>query len=80
MRTTNSAADHVPASESHFAADAIRPEQHIAMLAEAFSLEMTGMRDDTAAAPWPFWQTTLFAMVVGSVLWAGLIAAVRLIV
>lgn len=56
---------------------AIPNDQRMAMLAEAFSLELENAQDEEVA-PWPLAKTVWFAVSVSAVLWAGIIAVARL--
>lgn len=59
-------------------ADLIAPDQRMAVLAQAFSLEMAETEQVEDDTPWPLGQTLWFAVGASAVLWAILIAAVRL--
>lgn len=59
-------------------ADLIAPDQRMAVLAQAFSLEMAEAEQDVDDTPWPIGQTLWFVVGASAALWAIIIAAVRL--
>ncbi len=58
---------------------AISPDQRMALLAQAFEMELAGADENRDDAAWPMGKTIWFAAGVSLVLWAAILGALRLI-
>lgn len=74
--TLPSFTEHAPATEA--LEEAVRADQKMALLAQAFQLEIDA-HDADQGAGWPMAQTIWFAVAVSGALWMVIVTAIRLI-
>ena len=77
MATSTSAAEQFQASS--VAQVDISPDQRMALLAQAFEMELAGTDEGSDGAAWPMGKTIWFAAGISLVLWIAILSALRFI-
>ncbi len=77
MATTTSIAEQFQPSSA--VESTLSPDRRMALLAQAFEMELATADEGTNDASWPMGKTIWFAVGISLVLWAAILGAFRLI-